>query len=56
MSPYVNPIETDDLKRYRDAGAEEIALVMFDLPSSEREMVTRLEQMARDFVEPAAKL
>jgi probable F420-dependent oxidoreductase len=56
VSPYVNPIETDDLKRYRDAGAEEIALVMFDLPSSEREMVKRLEQMARDFVEPAAKL
>jgi alkanesulfonate monooxygenase SsuD/methylene tetrahydromethanopterin reductase-like flavin-dependent oxidoreductase (luciferase family) len=27
VSPYTNPIETDDLKRYRDAGVEEIALL-----------------------------
>jgi len=27
VSPYTNPIKTDDLKRYRDAGVEEIALL-----------------------------
>lgn len=26
VSPYTKPIKTDDLKRYRDAGVEEIAL------------------------------
>jgi probable F420-dependent oxidoreductase len=56
VSPYTNPITRDDLKRYRDAGAQEVALVVFDMPPTEREMVTRLEQMAHDFVEPAAKL
>jgi probable F420-dependent oxidoreductase len=56
VSPYMNPIKTDDLKRYRDAGAEELALVVFDMPSTERDLVQRLEKMAREFVEPAAKL
>jgi len=56
VSPYMNPIKTDDLKRYRDAGAEEVALVVFDPPSTERELVQRMEQMAREFVEPAARL
>ncbi|HXZ89029.1 MAG TPA: LLM class F420-dependent oxidoreductase [Candidatus Binataceae bacterium] len=56
VSPYTNPIRPDDLKRYRDAGAEEVELVVFDLPPTEREMVKRLEQMAREFVEAAARL
>ena len=56
VSPYTNPIKPDDLKRYRDAGAEEVALVIFDPPSTERELVIRMEQMARDFVEPGMKL
>jgi alkanesulfonate monooxygenase SsuD/methylene tetrahydromethanopterin reductase-like flavin-dependent oxidoreductase (luciferase family) len=56
VSPYTKPIKTDDLKRYRDAGADEVALVVVDVPLAEREMVKRLEQMAREFVEPAAKL
>ena len=55
VSPYTNPIKTDDLKRYHDAGVEEIALLS-GRPGTEREMVARLEQMAREFVEPAAKL
>src|SRR5215469_804868 len=55
VSPYTNPIKTDDLKRYRDAGVEEIALLSGRL-GAEGEMVAGLEQMARDFVEPAAKL
>src|SRR5215472_8223851 len=55
VSPYPNPIKTDDLKRYRDAGVDEIALLS-GRPGTEVEMVARLEQMAREFVEPAAKL
>jgi alkanesulfonate monooxygenase SsuD/methylene tetrahydromethanopterin reductase-like flavin-dependent oxidoreductase (luciferase family) len=55
VSPYTNPIKTDDLKRYRDAGVDEIALLA-GRPGTEVEMVERIEQMARDFVEPAAKL
>ena len=55
VSPYTNPIKTDDLKRYRDAGVEEVALLPGRV-GTEREMVTRLEQMAREFVEPAETL
>jgi probable F420-dependent oxidoreductase len=56
VSPYNNPIKPDDLKRYRDAGAEEVALVVLDVPATEREMVKRLEQLARDYVEAANRL
>ena len=56
VSPYTNPIRANDLGRYRDAAVEEVALVALDLPRTEREIVERLERMARDFVEPAAKL
>ena len=55
VSPYTNPIRADDLKRYRDAGVEEIALLS-GWPGTEQEMVARLERMAREFVEPAATL
>ena len=55
VSPYTNLIKADDLKRYRDAGVEEIALLS-GRPGTEREMVERLERMAREFVEPAATL
>jgi probable F420-dependent oxidoreductase len=56
VSPYTKPMKTDDLARYRDAGVEEVVLVVIDVPRSEREMVSRMEQMARDFVEPGAKV
>ena len=55
VSPYTNPIRADDLKRYRDAGVDEIALLS-GWPGTEQEMVARLDQMAKEFVEPAAKL
>ena len=55
VSPYTNPIRADDLKRYRDAGVEEIALLS-GWPGTEQKMVARLERMAREFVEPAATL
>jgi probable F420-dependent oxidoreductase len=56
VSPYTKPFARDDLARYRDAGAEEVLPVLLDVPRTESEMVKRMEQVARDFVEPAAKL
>ncbi|MGH8014544.1 MAG: LLM class F420-dependent oxidoreductase [Candidatus Binataceae bacterium] len=56
VSPYGKPIKTDDLKRYRDAGVDEVVLLVFDLPSSVRDLTERMERMAKEFVEPAAKL
>ena len=56
VSPYAEPITSDDLKRYRDAGADEVALLLRGRPRNETEIVAGIEQMARDFVEPAAKL
>jgi probable F420-dependent oxidoreductase len=55
-SPYTDPIKPDDLKRYRDAGVEEVALLITQRTRIEQEVVACLEQMAREFVEPAAKL
>jgi probable F420-dependent oxidoreductase len=54
VSPYTNPITIDDLARYRDAGVEEVALL--GRPRTQGELVAGLERMAREFVEPAAKL
>ncbi len=56
VSPYGKKITTDDLKHYRDAGADEVVLVVFDIPSTVKDLTKRMEQMAKDFVEPAAKL
>ena len=56
VSPYGKPITTDDLKRYRDAGADEVVLLVFDLPSSVQDLTKRMEKMAKDYVEPAARL
>lgn len=56
LSPYAKPVKPDDLKRYRDAGCDEIGIIDFRPPASEREMVEHLERMAREWVEPAARL
>jgi probable F420-dependent oxidoreductase len=56
VSPYTDPIKPDDIKRYRDAGAEELALLITERTPTEKDLVASLEKMARDFVEPAAKL
>jgi probable F420-dependent oxidoreductase len=55
-SPYTNPIKPDDLKRYRDAGVEEVVMLGLGRSRTEQDVISRLEQMAREFVEPAAKL
>jgi probable F420-dependent oxidoreductase len=55
VSPYTRPITVDDLKRYRDAGADEVELILLDASTDEREVIRQLERLARDFVEPASK-
>ena len=55
MSPYTQPITVDDLKRYRDAGADEVELIFLDAPDDERVVIRQLERLAREFVEPASK-
>jgi probable F420-dependent oxidoreductase len=56
VSPYTKPITTDDLKRYRDAGADEVVIVGLRPPREEKETIADLERIARDWVEPAAKI
>jgi probable F420-dependent oxidoreductase len=56
VSPYLRPITIDDLKRYRDAGADEVELIFLEAPQDERGIVQHLETLARQFVDPAAKL
>jgi probable F420-dependent oxidoreductase len=56
VSPYTKPITSDDLKRYRDAGADEIVLIKLRPPRDEKEMVANLEEIAREWVEPATRI
>jgi probable F420-dependent oxidoreductase len=54
-SPYTQKITRDDLKRYRDAGVDEIPMLV-TLKQNPAETRAAVEQMAREWVEPAAKL
>ncbi|HZP44037.1 MAG TPA: LLM class F420-dependent oxidoreductase [Candidatus Binataceae bacterium] len=56
VSPYTKKITRDDLKRYRDAGVEEVVLVNLRPPREEAETIKDLEQLAREWVEPAMRL
>ena len=56
VSPYTKPMTKDDLKRYRDAGVDEVVLITLRPPRAEAETVKDFEQIARDWVEPAARL
>jgi probable F420-dependent oxidoreductase len=56
VSPYTKPSTPDDLKRYRDAGVDEVVLIKLRPPRGEKEVVEDLEQIAREWVEPAARL
>jgi probable F420-dependent oxidoreductase len=55
VSPYTKPVKSDDLKRYRDAGADEVVLFRLGPPQEEKELAANLEQIARQWVEPAAR-
>ena len=56
VSPYTKPIKPDDIKRYRDAGADEVVLIKLQPPRDEKDLVANLEEIAREWVEPAARL
>jgi alkanesulfonate monooxygenase SsuD/methylene tetrahydromethanopterin reductase-like flavin-dependent oxidoreductase (luciferase family) len=56
ISPYTKPIKPDDLRRYRDAGADEIVLIKLRPPREERDLVANLKEIAREWVEPAARI
>ncbi|MGH7836205.1 MAG: hypothetical protein ACREQC_00115, partial [Candidatus Binataceae bacterium] len=57
MSP-TNANTPDDLKRYRDAGVDELYLtpVFQQAPNTEAEVVKLLEGQSRSWVETAAKI
>jgi probable F420-dependent oxidoreductase len=56
VSPYTKAIKPDDLKRYRDAGADEVVLIRLRPPKEEKELAANLEQIAREWVEPATRI
>ena len=42
VSPYTKPITQDDLKRYRDAGVDELVLLKLRPPRSEDDLLKNL--------------
>jgi probable F420-dependent oxidoreductase len=56
VSPYSKPIFKDDLRRYRDAGVDEVVMITLKPPRDEAETVKNLEQIAREWVEPAGAM
>jgi probable F420-dependent oxidoreductase len=55
ISPYHNRITHDDLRRYHELGVKEF-VPFVQLPRHDAEIPQFLEQVAREWVEPAAKL
>jgi probable F420-dependent oxidoreductase len=56
VSPYTKKTTPDDLKRYRDAGVDELVLVNLRPPREESETVKDIEQIAHDWVDPGARI
>ena len=54
VSPYLLGCDLDKLKRYRDAGADQVVLVAF--ASDFDQMKTTVEGLAEELVEPAQSL
>jgi probable F420-dependent oxidoreductase len=55
ISPYHNEITTDDLHRYHELGVNEF-VPFVQLPRNEDQIPQFLESIAREWVEPAAKI
>jgi probable F420-dependent oxidoreductase len=55
ISPYANEITHDDLQAYHELGVSEF-VPFVRLPGDDAKIPEALEQVARDWVEPAAKL
>ena len=56
VSPYTKLITPDDLKRYRDAGADEVVIVNPRAPRTPEEAAMQVEDAARKWVDAASKL
>lgn len=55
LCPYTKKITTDDLKKYSAAGVHEL-VILTTPPDDESQIGGWIERLARDWVEPAAKL
>ncbi|HEY6419503.1 MAG TPA: LLM class F420-dependent oxidoreductase [Candidatus Binataceae bacterium] len=55
VSPYTKRIVADDLKRYRDAGVDEV-VILANPPTDPAKIPGWAEDIAKQWVEPAAKL
>ena len=55
ISPYTKKVTPDGLKGYHAVGVSEITQLL-SIPDDEAQLPAVMEQMARDWVEPAAKL
>ncbi len=55
VSPYLKRVTPGDLRKYRDAGVDELVLLT-GIPENESEIGARLEQTARDWLAAASKL
>ena len=55
ISPYANQITLDDLRAYHELGVSEF-VPFIRLPGDDSKIPAALEQVAREWVEPAAKL
>jgi probable F420-dependent oxidoreductase len=55
VSPYQAEVTRDDLRRYHELGVSEI-IPFVRLPTDEAQIPAHLEQIARDWIEPASRL
>jgi probable F420-dependent oxidoreductase len=55
VSPYQAEVTLDDLRRYHELGVSEI-IPFVRLPTDEAQIPAHLEQIARDWIEPASRL
>jgi probable F420-dependent oxidoreductase len=56
VSPYTKSITPDDLKRYRDAGVQELVIVNIRPPRATEEVTSRLGEAAKTWLEPAHRI
>jgi len=54
VSPYTRPIEPDELERYRDAGVDQMTLMVAS--SSVENLKGWLDRLTEDFIVPAARM
>ena len=54
LCPYMLPVDLDTVKRYRDAGADEVIVVLFAPSADDIEPV--MDAVAQALVEPAKAL